>query len=78
MRDASGRHITGTLPEDDAEAYEAYRELYRSRGLGDTVEKAIKLVGADKIAKLYEKKTGRACRCSDRKELLNRLFPYKK
>lgn len=29
-----------------------------SKGLGDTVHKAAKLVGADKVAKVYEKVTG--------------------
>ena len=49
----------------------------RSRGLGDTVHKAAKLIGADKIARAYEKVTGKPCGCNERRDTLNRLHPYK-
>ena len=42
-------------------------------GLGDEVEAAIKLVGLDRLAKLYEEVTGRSCGCAGRKAKLNRL-----
>ena len=32
----------------------------KSKGFGDTVEKVAKAVGADKVAKVYEKVTGKA------------------
>jgi hypothetical protein len=50
----------------------------KSKGFGDTVEKVAKAVGADKVAKVYEKVTGKSCGCSKRKDSLNRNFPYNK
>ena len=47
-----------------------------SRGLGDTVQKISKAVGADKVAKAFEKVTGKDCGCNKRKDALNRAFPY--
>ena len=49
-----------------------------SNGLGDTVQKAAKMVGADKVAKVYEKVTGKPCGCQERRDSLNRRFPYNK
>ena len=40
--------------------------------LGDKVEKALRAVGADKVAKIYEKVGKRPCGCQGRKEALNR------
>ena len=41
-----------------------------SKGLGDTVEKVIKLLGIQKIM-------GKTpCNCAKRKSWLNKLFPY--
>jgi len=48
----------------------------KSKGLGDTVQKIAKKIGADKIAKTYEKVTGKSCGCSKRQDTLNRVFPY--
>jgi len=48
-----------------------------SRGLGDTVQKIATAIGADKVAKAYEKATGKDCGCSKRKDALNNAFPYK-
>ena len=45
------------------------------KGLGDTVEKIFKSVGVDKLAKWA---LGEDCGCQERKEVLNRLFPYNK
>jgi hypothetical protein len=50
----------------------------KSKGLGDTVEKIAKTIGADKVAGVYEKVTGKPCGCAARKEKLNRAFPYNK
>jgi len=50
----------------------------KSKGLGDTIEKIAKKVGADKVAKTYEKVTGKPCGCSQRRDNLNRAFPYNK
>tara|TARA_R100001463_G_scaffold133265_1_gene194502 strand:+ start:727 stop:1104 length:378 start_codon:yes stop_codon:yes gene_type:complete len=46
-----------------------------SKGLGDSIEKALKATGIDKIAK---KVLGDDCGCEDRKKTLNAMFPYAK
>jgi hypothetical protein len=53
-------------------------ELVRStesQGLGDTIEKVFKATGISKVAKWL---LGEDCGCEERKEKLNKLFPYKK
>jgi hypothetical protein len=45
----------------------------KSKGLGDTIEKALKATGIDKVAK---KVLGDDCGCEERKESLNKMFPY--
>lgn len=50
-------------------------EIEASKGLGDTVEKALKATGVDKLAKFL---LGEDCNCNKRKEFLNSLFPYNK
>ena len=45
-----------------------------SKGLGDSIEKALKATGIDKVAK---KILGDDCGCEERKEKLNKIFPYK-
>tara|TARA_R100000458_G_C8182985_1_gene179352 strand:+ start:452 stop:811 length:360 start_codon:yes stop_codon:yes gene_type:complete len=49
--------------------------MTKSKGLGDSIEKALKATGIDKVAK---KVLGDDCGCSDRKEKLNKMFPYNK
>lgn len=46
-----------------------------SSGLGDTIEKITEATG---IKKAVEFLAGEDCGCSERKETLNKLFPYKK
>tara|TARA_R100000781_G_scaffold111248_1_gene77573 strand:- start:582 stop:965 length:384 start_codon:yes stop_codon:yes gene_type:complete len=46
----------------------------KSKGLGDSVEKVLKATGIDKVAK---KVLGDDCGCEERKEKLNKIFPYK-
>lgn len=46
-----------------------------SKGLGDSVEKVLKATGIDKVAKFV---MGEDCGCDERKEKLNKLFPYAK
>ncbi len=41
--------------------------------LGDMTEDALKKIGADKLVKFYERKTGKACNCAGRKQMLNNL-----
>ena len=45
----------------------------KSKGLGDTVDKITTKTG---IKKAIKKLFGEDCGCTERKELLNRLFPY--
>ena len=45
----------------------------KSKGIGDSVEKVLKATGIDKVAK---KILGEDCKCSERKNTLNKLFPY--
>lgn len=47
----------------------------KSTGLGDTVEKVFKAVGIDRAVKFI---AGEDCGCSDRREILNKVFPYQK
>ena len=49
--------------------------MTKSKGLGDSIEKALKATGIDKGAK---KVLGDDCGCSDRRDKLNKLFPYSK
>jgi len=48
----------------------------KSRGLGDSIEKVTKATGIKKIADTISKKMGKDCGCGDRKDSLNRMFPY--
>ena len=45
----------------------------KSKGLGDSIEKALKATGIDKVAKSI---LGEDCGCEERKNRLNRIFPY--
>ena len=46
-----------------------------SKGLGDTIAKITKATGIDKVAK---KVLGDDCGCEERKQALNKMFPYAK
>jgi hypothetical protein len=50
-------------------------ESTKARGFGDTVEKVLEKTGISKVAKWV---LGEDCGCKERKEILNKLFPYKK
>jgi hypothetical protein len=47
-------------------------------GLGDLIERGIKSIGLDVLAKWWEKHTGKSCGCEKRKAWLNRLANWKK
>jgi hypothetical protein len=47
--------------------------MTKSKGLGDSIEKALKATGIDKVAK---KVLGDDCGCDKRKDALNKMFPY--
>lgn len=43
------------------------------KGLGDSIERALKATGIDKVAKAV---LGDDCNCDKRRDTLNKLFPY--
>ena len=48
----------------------------KSKGLGDTIEKITKATGIKKVVEKVSEVTGKDCGCNERKNTLNRLFPY--
>ena len=58
-------------------AYKEWKKKYdlSSKGAGDTVEKITKATGIKKAVKWL---AGEDCGCEERKEMLNKLVPYKK
>tara|TARA_R110000764_G_scaffold201925_1_gene287148 strand:- start:90 stop:443 length:354 start_codon:yes stop_codon:yes gene_type:complete len=44
-----------------------------SKGIGDSIEKVLKATGIDKVAKAI---LGEDCGCDERKQALNKLYPY--
>jgi len=58
------------MSEQNSEPGKYRREVKQSRGLGDTVSKIIKKATFGKIEECDS--------CKKRKEMLNKLFPYKK
>jgi|TARA_R100001443_G_scaffold117291_1_gene141136 arginyl-tRNA synthetase len=51
------------------------KKVVKSKGLGDTIAKVTKATGIDKVVKFV---AGEDCGCEQRKEALNKLFPYNK
>tara|TARA_R100000935_G_scaffold30380_1_gene50713 strand:+ start:408 stop:566 length:159 start_codon:yes stop_codon:yes gene_type:complete len=47
----------------------------KSRGLGDSIEKFTQATG---IKQMVDTVTKGGCGCKERKDSLNRMFPYKK
>lgn len=41
--------------------------------LGDYTAEALKKIGGDKLIEFYERKTGRACNCAGRQQMLNNV-----
>lgn len=54
----------------------AYKQ--KSRGLGDSIEKFTKATGIKAVVDKVAKATGKDCGCSERRDSLNRVFPFKK
>jgi len=48
----------------------------KSKGLGDSIEKITKVTGIKKVVDTVSKITKKPCNCGQRKDTLNRLFPY--
>jgi len=49
-----------------------------SRGLGDSIEKITRATGIKAVVDKVSKVTEKPCGCDERRDTLNRLFPYKK
>jgi len=50
----------------------------KSRGLGDSIEKFTKATGIKRVVDGVSKVTGTDCGCGERRDTLNRIFPYKR
>ena len=64
-------------PKDKrTKAYKDWKanQAKESKGLGDTIAKITKVTGIDKVVKFI---AGEDCGCDERKEYLNKIFPYK-
>ena len=48
----------------------------KSKGLGDTIYKITKATGIKKVVDKVSKATGKDCGCGQRRDTLNRVFPY--
>jgi hypothetical protein len=49
----------------------------KSRGLGDTVEKITTVTGIKAVVDKVSQVSGKPCGCKERKDALNRAYPYK-
>lgn len=49
----------------------------KAKGVGDTIEQITTATGIKAIVKFLEEKLDFDCGCDKRKEILNKLFPYK-
>ena len=49
-----------------------------SEGLGDTIEKITIFTGVKRLVEKVSEVTGRPCGCHERKEILNKKYPYGK
>jgi len=48
------------------------------KGLGDTIERVTTATGVKKVVETISKKMGKPCGCAERRDTLNRMFPYNK
>jgi predicted DNA-binding protein YlxM (UPF0122 family) len=82
------KHCKERLKENVGEDYEDYKnkdyelilkkwqeEKKQAEGLGDSIEQILEVTGVAKLAKWV---MGEDCGCDERKEKLNKLFPYVK
>ena len=49
-----------------------------SRGLGDSIEKFTKATGIKSAVNKVSNAIGKDCGCNERRDSLNRVFPFKK
>ena len=56
---------------------EGFNPKQESQGVGDTIAKVTNFFGIDKVADAVAKLAGMpGCGCSERRQMLNELFPY--
>ena len=55
-----------------------YKSPRASRGLGDTIEKFTTATGIKTVVDTISEATGTDCGCGERRDTLNRIFPYKR
>jgi|TARA_R110002167_G_C12592040_1_gene644316 hypothetical protein len=48
----------------------------KSKGLGDSIERITKATGIKAVVDKVSELTGIDCKCEERKEALNKLYPY--
>jgi len=48
----------------------------KHRGFGDTVEAITRATGVKKVVKKISEATGKDCGCDERRDALNKKFPY--
>ena len=54
------------------------RDKMKSRRFGDTVAKFTKATGIKSAVDKVSQMTGKPCGCDERRDTLNRIFPYKR
>jgi len=57
-------------------SFKKWRNVEKSKGLGDTIEKITTATGIKKVVETVAKATGKDCGCKKRRDALNRAFPY--
>ena len=50
----------------------------KSKGLGDSIEKFTTATGIKKVVDTVSKVTGKPCGCAEKRDSLNRKYPFKK
>lgn len=50
--------------------------IKESKGLGDTIHKITTATGIKTVVDKISEKTGKPCGCNQRREALNKMFPY--
>ena len=48
----------------------------KDKGLGDSIERITKITGVKSVTDAMARIFGKDCNCNERKELLNKWFPY--
>lgn len=81
LRSGEFSPATGPLQARDATHRAGGREepirKNQIRGLGDAIAVVARFTGLDRVAKLWERKTGKPCGCGKRQEKLNHLVPFR-